>query len=164
MINRNITGWIKITEFAVGGLMWVGFSKRQLHRLLCISSQYASFVDCNTGDITECDAEYDEESYVAFTSCLPDEVVDIYGIYGGNPILHTNVGEKISITKQKEQFGNKMVIRTEVIFNTHDEEVEIYNNYGFYTCSFSVDGNYFVLAEDAGITVLKRNSPKLREK
>lgn len=157
--NTACFTWSKVTEFSVGGLMWVGFSKRQPHRLLCISSQYSSLVDCNTGDIAECDAEYDEECYAARTSCLPDEVVDIYGIYGGSPLLHTNAGDEISITKQKERFGNKTVIRTKGIFNTHDGEMEFYNDYGFYTCSFSVDGNYFVLAEDAGITVLKRNSP-----
>lgn len=153
----NIAGWSKVTEFSVGGLMWVGFSKRQPHRLLCISSQYTSLVDCNNGDIAECDAEYDEECYAALTSCLPDEVVDIYGIYGGSPLLDTSAGDEISITKQEERFGNKTVIRTKVIFNTYDEAVEVYNDYGFYICSFSVDGNYFVLAEDAGITVLKRN-------
>ena len=163
MINSNITGWSKVAEFSVGGLMWVGFSKRQPYRLLCISSQYTSLVDCNTGDIAECDAECDEESCVALTFYLPDEVVDIYGIYGGNPLLHTNAGEQISITKQEERFGNKTVIRAKVIFNTQDGEKEIYNDYGFYTCSFSVDGNYFMLADGAGIIVLKRNIPKLGE-
>ena len=163
MINSNITGWTKVTDFSVGGLMWVGFSKRQPYRLLCISSQCTSLVDCNTGDIAECEAEYDEVSCVALTSCLSDEVVDIYGIYGGNPLLHTNIGEEVSITKHEERFGNKTLIRAKVIFNTQDEEIEIYNNYGFYTCSFSIDGNYFVLADDAGIIVLKRKSTKLGE-
>ena len=158
----NIAGWSKVTEFSVGGLMWVGFSKRQPHRLLCISSQYTSLVDCNTADFAECDAECDEESSVALTSCLPDEVVDIYGICGGSPLLHTNAGEEISITKQEERFGNKTVIRVKVIFHTQDGAIEIYNDYGFYTCSFSADGNYFVLANDAGVIVLKRNLPELR--
>lgn len=79
MINSNITGWSKVAEFSVGGLMWVGFSKRQPYRLLCISSQYTSLVDCNTGDIAECDAECDEESCVALTFYLPDEVIDFSG-------------------------------------------------------------------------------------
>lgn len=106
----NIAGWSKVTEFSVGGLMWGGFSKRQPYRSLCISSQYTSLVICNTGDITECDAEYDEEYYTALTSCLPDEMVDIYGIYGGSPLLDTNAGDEISITKQEERFGNKSII------------------------------------------------------
>lgn len=163
MINSNITGWTTISEFSVGGLMWVGFSKRQPNKLLCISSQYDSLVDCDTGEIIECDVDYDEDNCIAVSTCLPDEVVDICGAYGGIPLLYTNAREEISILEQEELFASKTIIRAKVTFHTVDEKIEIHNDYGFYICSFSADGNYFVFAEDAGITIMKRNAPKLGE-
>lgn len=159
----QLVGWSKVTEFTVGGFMWVGFSRRQPGKLLCISSQYISLVDCNTGEITECDADYDEENHIAISSCLPDEVVGIYGEYGGCPVQNTDKGERITVQKQEELYGNKIVIRVKVYFGTPDSEVEIHNNYGYYTCSFSPCGNYFVFAEDAGIIILKRDSTELGE-
>ena len=62
---ENMSNWIKITEFSVGGFLWIGFSKKQTNKLICISSQYSSVVNCDTGEIEECDAEYDEEQYIA---------------------------------------------------------------------------------------------------
>lgn len=156
MINSNIIGWTKVTEFSVGGLMWFGFSKRQPNKLLCISSQHASCVDCDTGAIMECDVDYDEDNCIAVSTCLPDEVIDICGTCGGIPLLYTNAGEEISIQEQEELFASKTIIRAKVTFNTVDKKIEIYNDYGFYTCLFSTDGNYFVFAEDAGITILKK--------
>lgn len=152
----KLVGWSQTAEFTVGGLMYIGFSKKQPNKLLCISSQYISVVDCDTGQIKECDGDYDEEGYTAMSSELPDEVIPIYGEYGGQPLLNTDKGETISILKQEEIYGNKTVIRVTVTFNTPDTAIDIHNNYGFYTCAFSPCGNYFVFSQDAGITILKR--------
>ncbi len=154
---NTIIGWSKIMAFSVSGLIWIGFSKRQPNKLLCISSQYTSCINCDTKEIIKCEADYDEENYIAISSCLPDELVDIYGAYGGKPLLHTNIGEHIFILNQEGLFANKIVIKTKVIFITLDKKTEIYNHYGFYTCSFNTNGNYFVFADDGGITILKRN-------
>lgn len=153
---QQLTGWLKTAEFAVGGFMWVGFSKRQPNKLLCISSQYISLVDCDTGEFVECDADYDEENFVAISESLPNEVVDIYGQYGGSPILQTALGEEFLIFRQKEDFAGKTVIRAKVILQTLEEKMVIHNNYGFYTCSFSPCGNYLVFADDGGVTIYKR--------
>lgn len=40
--------------------------------------------------------------------------------------------------------------------SSQGKEVVIFWNYSAYICGFSYDGNYFVLADDAGITVVKR--------
>lgn len=154
--SKQLNGWLRSAEFAVGGFMWVGFSKRQPNRLLCISSQYISLVDCDTGEIVECDADYDEENFVAISESLPDEVVDIYGQYGGSPIWQTVFGEEILIYIQKEEYAGKTVIRTKVTFQTLDENIILHNNYGFYTCSFSPCGNYLVFADDGGVTIFRR--------
>lgn len=34
----------------------------------------------------------------------------------------------------------------------------IFRNYGYYTCGFSYDGKYFVFAQDAGVTVLRKSN------
>ena len=152
----KIPGWSVVTEFAVGGLEWVGFSKKQLGKLLCISSQYTSLVDCDTGEILECEADFDEKEYIAYSAAFSDEVMDIYGQYGGRTVLQTQAGEEIIIVKQQDLFSNKTVVRQKVFFNSLGQKIEIHNGYGFYTCSFSTCGNYFVFTSDAGIVILKR--------
>lgn len=152
----QIIEWTKIAEFSVGGLLYIGFSNKWSNKLLCISSQYSSLLNCDNGEMTECEADYDEESFTAICSDLPNETVCIYGPFGGKPILNTDKNEKINILCFKEKHGNKTLIRTRVFFQTSMNEVEIFNDYGFYTCSFSLCGNYFVFSQDTGITVLKR--------
>lgn len=159
MLENNIEkmdSWIKIAQFSVGGFLWIGFSKMQTNKLICISSEYTSLLNCDTGKIEECDADYDEEKYVAICDYFQNEVIDIYGQYGGYPILRTQNGECISVQTQEESYGNKVVKKYTIHFVTADSDIEIYNNYGYYVCSFSLCGNYFVFAEDAGITVFKR--------
>ncbi|MBP3609515.1 MAG: hypothetical protein J6J42_04160 [Lachnospiraceae bacterium] len=148
--------WEKTAEHSVGGFLWLGFSRQQTNKLICISSEYTSVMDCDTGEIKECDADYDEEKYIAVCDCFPTEVIDIYGQYGGYPVLETPQGESISIQTQEELYAGKIVKRYKIQVSTPDSVVELYNNYGYYVCSFSVCGNYFVLADDAGITVRKR--------
>lgn len=153
---KALKKWTKSAEFAVGGFLWLGFSKIQTNKFICISSEYTSVINCDTGEIEKCNAEYDEETFIAICDCFETEEVDICGPYGGYPILQTSSGENIGIQSQEEMYGSKIVKRYKIHFITSDSDVEIYNNYGYYVCSFSVCGNYFVLSEDAGITVFKR--------
>lgn len=45
----------------------------------------------------------------------------------------------------------------EVTFiSSQGKEIVIFWNYSAYICGFSYDGNYFVLADDGGVTVIKR--------
>ena len=50
-----------VTAFSVGGLEWIAFSKENKGKLLVISSQKTTVVDCDNGQIKECSADYDEE-------------------------------------------------------------------------------------------------------
>lgn len=105
---QKIEGWKVIADFSVGGFEWLGFSKKMPNKLICISSQKTTLVDCENGKIESCDAVYDEEELLAICEQLPDEQIAIAGQYGA------------------------------------------------YICGFSYDGNYFVLANDGGVTILKR--------
>ena len=54
-IPRGVpAGWGKET-FAVGGLMYLGFSNLQTEKLVVISSQRQSVIDCRTWEKTYCE-------------------------------------------------------------------------------------------------------------
>ena len=54
-IPRGVpAGWEKET-FAVGGLMYIGFSSLQTEKLVVISSQGQSVIDCRTWEKTCCE-------------------------------------------------------------------------------------------------------------
>lgn len=147
---EKLTAWKCVKEMAVGGLEWIGFSKERPNQLLCISSQKDTLIDCRTGIFSECDCEYDELSCSALCSLLPDETVKISGQYGGVALRLTSRGEKVRTEAAPEN-------QTAVYFTDDSgEEHLIFKDYGFYTCGFSYDGEYFVFAQDAGITLLSR--------
>ncbi len=54
---EKMNKWKKTAEHSVGGFLWLGFSRQQTNKLICISSEYTSVMDCDTGEIKECDAE-----------------------------------------------------------------------------------------------------------
>jgi len=146
----KLTNWECIKELPVGGLEWIGFSKKYYNKLLCISSQKCTLIDCKTGIIDECDCEYDDLTHIALCSLLPDEVINISGQYGGIISQSTQKNDKVRIEILADN-------KTTVYFaNDSQFETIIFEDYGFYTCGFSYDGDYFVFAQDAGITLLRR--------
>lgn len=80
--NGTPLEWEKAT-FAVGGLMYIGFSGVCSHKLIVISSQGQRIIDCKTGEKTYCDENYDEEDLIAFSGELGDAIVPIAGEGGG---------------------------------------------------------------------------------
>ncbi|MBD5136926.1 MAG: hypothetical protein HDT39_13315 [Lachnospiraceae bacterium] len=147
---NDIKRWKPVVEKVVGGLEWIGFSKFKTEKLLCISSQKITIIDCDNGNIIETDADYDEENYIAFCDALPDEEICISGQYGGKMEYSTSYGDKVIIETSPEY------ISTVIFMSESEKEHVIFNDYGFYTCGFSYDGKYFVFSQDAGITILKR--------
>ncbi|HBA67921.1 MAG TPA: hypothetical protein DCZ40_00980 [Lachnospiraceae bacterium] len=148
---NKLAGWELVKEVVVGGLEWVGFSKVNTRKLLCISSQKTTIIDCSSGEILECSCEYDEEATIAYCDELPNEGIRIAGYYGGK--LPDNSVQGDSVNVNKENF-----ITTVLFSPAQGNKNMIFCNYGFYTCGFSYDGKYFVFAQDAGVTVLKRSN------
>lgn len=107
----------------MSGFLWTGFSKEQTNKLICISSEYITVIDCDTGNVEVCDGDYDEDRHIAMCGYLPDEVIDIYGQYGGNPIHMTPKEERIIVHTKEEPYGNKMVIRRIMVFTVSDTNV-----------------------------------------
>ena len=82
---------------------------------------------------------------------MPDEEISIAGYYGGKLPDSSVQGDSISVTKEN-------LITTVLFSSAQGNESMIFRNYGFYTCGFSSDGKYFVFAQDAGVTVLRRSN------
>lgn len=81
---KKIEGWSIVANFSVGGFEWLGFSKEKTNKLICISSQKSTLVDCENGKIEECNVVYDEKEFLAICEQLPNEQIAIAGEYGGN--------------------------------------------------------------------------------
>ncbi len=148
---KKLADWELVKEVVVGGLEWVGFSKINARKLLCISSQKTTIIDCFSGEIFECSCEYDEEAAIAYCDELPNEEISIAGYYGGK--LPDSSVQEDSVSVNKED-----LITTVLFSSAQGNKSMIFRNYGFYTCGFSNDGKYFVFAQDAGVTVLRRSN------
>lgn len=105
----KIADYQVVKEVVVGGLEWIGFSKVDTSKLLCISSQMTSLIDCCSGEYIQCDCDYDEESQIAYCDKLPDEEIEIAGQYGGKLPADSTQGEKISIN-QRDIFQHVPII------------------------------------------------------
>lgn len=147
---KNIEGWEIAANFSVGGFEWLGFSQNSSNKMIIISSQKTTVLDCNNGKIEECIIDYDEQELIAICNQLPNEQIPIVGQYGGKLPAITRQGERIAIQETKEHI-------MKITFTSNwMKEVTIFHNYCAYVCGFSYDGNYFVLADDGGMIVMKR--------
>lgn len=149
---KKIKGWELVSSFSVGGFEWLGFSKEKPNKMICISSQKTTILNCDSGEMGECNIDYDEQELIAICDELPNEQITIAGEYGGELPLTSGKGEQVIIQETKEH------IMTITFVSINGEKTIIYYNYSVYTCGFSYDGNYFVLADDGGIVVIKRTS------
>lgn len=52
-------------KFSVGGFEWLGFSKEISNKMIIISSQKTTILDCNNGKIENCMIDYDEDELIA---------------------------------------------------------------------------------------------------
>ena len=63
--------------------MAFSFSKNQPGNMIVISSQRTTIIDCNNGEIKDCNIVFDENELIAYCDKLPDEELCIAGQYGG---------------------------------------------------------------------------------
>lgn len=148
-----------MSSFSVGGFEFLGFSEKYPNKLMIISSQKYTILDCDDGMIEECDVDYDEASFTAMCDKLPDEILSIAGQYGGTIPHKTSQGDYVDIQSVGSVvIGNKTLQIQQISFTDRQEsKAVIYKGYPIYVCGFSYDGNYFAFANDCGIFVLKRS-------
>ena len=147
---KKINDWEITAHFSVGGFEWLAFSKEHRGKMIIISSQRTTIVDCDNGTIEDCDIIFDETELIAYCDRLPDEDLHLAGQYGGS-IPHTSdKGEKVII-----ETNDKHIMKIYFVSSPRDSQL-IYYSYDAYLCGFSYDGDHFVLADDGGMIILKR--------
>lgn len=147
---QKIKGWKIAANFSVGGFEWLAFSKEQPEKMVLISSQRTTTVDCSNGSIEDCIVVLDEKELIAYCDKLQDEELQLAGQYGGALPHSSGKGETVEIHTTADH-----IMRITFIRNQFDKTL-IYHCYDAYICGFSHNGDYFVLADDGGILILKR--------
>ncbi|MCR5478976.1 MAG: hypothetical protein K6F27_03835 [Ruminococcus sp.] len=147
---EGINGWEIAASFAVGGFEWLAFSKQHSGKMIIISSQRTTLVDCDSGLFEDCDIAFDENELIAYCDKLADEELELAGQYGGSLPTSTDAGERVDIASNEEHI---MQIR---FTDAQKCTTLIYDCYDAYICGFSYDGGYFVLSDDGGIVILKK--------
>ena len=154
--KRTPKGW-KRSDIVVGGLEYIGLSELQPGKLICISSQHCSVIDCETRAIAYHDIVYDELDLTAVTEALPGETIRLSGIGGGGLRHYSPEGDvlmaaapeypKIQIIFQP---GYKSCFLEPETCSIIFEDYEI-RAYGFSRC-----GNYIIAAFSGGVTIFTR--------
>lgn len=150
-------GW-KCDTLSVGGLMYVGFSEIHTEKLICISSQGQSVINCETLKKTYCDENLDENNLIAYAEELGAEQIRIAGDGGGGLRHYSNDGnilERIAPFWPKEQIifmpyfhsWYSSPNKCQIIFDAYEIKA-----YGFSKC-----GKYFVVATSSDLNIFRKD-------
>lgn len=154
---EGLDDWDFSIEKVVGGFIWLAFSEEEPWKMLCISADKSTVFDCKNGTVSQTECEFDENERIALCSDLRDDMLTISGQYGGALPQTAPRGERIESVKRSVFEYGKDLVREEVTFIAKDGRHQvIYEGYLPYIYGFSPDGNYFIFANDGGLTVLKR--------
>lgn len=155
---ESLNEWKLITSFTVGGFDYLGFSRNNPHKLLIISGQKDTVFDCKDKSITEAVIAIDEKEFVALCDLLPDEEIPIAGSYGGSISHKTKQGERVEIINHDPHVlsGKELIYQKIDFIERNGNRTTIFDSYPAYVFGFSCDGNYFVLADDGALWILKR--------
>lgn len=149
-------GWNK-TTFAVGGLMYIGFSNLCPEKLIVISSQGQRVIDCKTGEKTYCDENYDEMDLIALASMLDDEIIPIAGVGGGGLRRYSKDGDILTSVAPlwpKEQ----IIFRPNYVsWQSQPEKCTvIFGDYEIKAFGFSRCGNYMAVGNSSTLDIFRR--------
>lgn len=149
-------GW-KRTDIAIGGLLYVGFSEVTTNKLVCISSQAQSVIDCDSLQINYCTEDYDEDNLAARADELENEIIHIAGIGGGGMRLLSKTGE--SLIQVSPQYPKENIVYQPhylSCFTEPEKCMYIYSGYEIRAYGFSQCNNYFVIGDSATLSIFKR--------
>lgn len=142
---------------SVGGLMYVGFSDIHTEKLICISSQGQSVINCKTMQKTFCDENYDEDDLIAYAEELGDEIIRIAGDMGGGLRIGSKEGN--SLQKIAPYWPKEQIIfcpNYQSLYSEPDKCLNVFEDYGIKAYGFSKCGKYFVIATSSDLVVYKR--------
>lgn len=162
--DLHLSHWQLIGKYAVGGLLEVGFSKKQ-EMLLVISSQGRGVFNCITGEKIFRDYESDyQNKYEKELSCqgvgpLFDEIITVAGINGGG-LPNTNFeGDSLEIIAPNWPIYDMVFCPSYASLydekNNHNCRI-IASDYSFRAYGFSWSGNSFIYATSDGLTLYRK--------
>lgn len=149
-------GW-ECSSFAVGGLMYVGFSEIQTEKLICISSQGQSIINCETLKKTYCNKNFDEDNLIAYAEELGEEPIKIAGEGGGGLRHYSNDGnilDQIAPFWPKEQIV--FMPHFHSWYRTPNECQLVFDDYEIKAYGFNKCGEYFVTATSSDLTIFRK--------
>lgn len=149
-------GWEK-TVFAVGGLMYLGFSNRCSEKLIVISSQGQRVIDCKTNEKTYCDENYDEKDLVAFADLLGDETVLIAGDGGGGLLRYSSEGNALALEAPFWPQEQILFMPNYVSWHSQPEKCTvIFEDYEIKAFGFSPCGHYIAVGTSSSLIIFKK--------
>ena len=156
----TLKDWELVSSFTVGGFDYMGFSVSKPSKLLILSGNRDTVYDCGSKRLVDVEVVVDEKSFVAMCDLLPDEFIPIAGSYGGSLPHETPQGERVEITYHDPHkvSGKELVYQQIEFIERAGCRTVIFDSYPSYVCGFSGDGNYFALADDGALWVLKRHA------
>ena len=154
--KRMPKGW-KRSDIVVGGLEYIGLSELQTRKLICISSQHCSVIDCENRAIAYHDIVYDERELTAVTEVLPGETIRLAGIGGGGLRHFSPQGDALMAAAPEYP-------KVQIIFQPEHKscflEPEacsiIFEDYEIRAYGFSRCGNYIIAACSGGVSIFAR--------
>lgn len=156
-IPRGVpAGWEKET-FAVGGLMYIGFSNVQTEKLVVISSQGQSVIDCRTWEKVYCEENCDEEDLIACAEPLGDELVPIAGMGGGGLRRFSRSGDGLDRAAPCWPREQIIFMPRYASWYEHPEACTvIFDDYAPLAFGFSRCGNYMAVATSSEVDIFRR--------
>lgn len=149
-------GWEQET-FAVGGLMYVGFSSVQTERLVVISSQKQSVINCRTGETAYCTENYDEEDLIACAEPLGNELVPIAGLGGGGLRRFSRSGDGLETAAPYWPREQIIYMPQYSSWYEHPEVCTvIFDDYEPLAFGFSRCGNYMAVGTSSEVNIFRR--------
>ncbi|MCI9248741.1 MAG: hypothetical protein HFG99_06245 [Dorea sp.] len=149
-------GWQK-TTYAVGGLMYVGFSNMHTEKLVVISAQGQSIIDCNTGGKTYCDENYDEDDLIALADELGDEIVPIAGDGGGGLRRYSKDGNMLASAAPFWPMEKIIFMPNYRHYTQNPDKCTIlFDDYELKAFGFSKCGNYMAVCNSHTLDVFRK--------
>lgn len=155
-------GWERST-FAVGGLMYLGFSRAHPEKLIVISTQGERMIDCGTGEKTRCEVSFDEEDLIALAGDLGGETMPIAGEGGGGLQRFSPSGDALA-------FAAPFWPRERVIFMPNYASwfeqpaicTVLFDDYELRAFGFSRCGTYMAVGSSSTLDIFRKLEHKER--
>ena len=149
-------GWEKET-FAVGGLMYIGFSNIYTEKLIVISTQGQSVINCEKGKKTYCEENYDEDDLIALAEELGDEIVPIAGDGGGGLRRFSKDGNILMSVAPFWPMVKIIFMPNYTLYTLNPEKCTIiFEGYEIKAFGFSRCGNYIAIGTSDTLDIFRK--------